>query len=140
VADFACALFNHVSVPLAVANSDEHLRYILDHAEVACLVVSRSECAARLLEILKASNTVKWIVYLEDGILESEIDEEENVQIENSAASSGIIELSYRELLKKGKSRMITPQDAENESDMVTLLYTSGSTNRPKGTFWSSPS
>lgn len=68
---------------------------------------------------------MKWIVYIEDNA---------DLAIEKSdSLPNGIVEISYKELMMQGRERIIPPQDVDNETEMVTLLYTSGSTNRPKG-------
>jgi long-chain acyl-CoA synthetase len=139
VVDFACALYNHVLVPLAMTNSDDQLQFIIDHAEITVIVASRSECSTRLPGIVKNSPSVKWIIYLDE--VGSEIDFENceetssvaEVNMNQENTQQGFVELCYRDLLRNGRNALIPPQDAVNENDMVSLLYTSGSTNRPKG-------
>ena len=117
-ADMGLAMAGMVHVPIYPTIGDEEYRYILDHAEVQCLIIGDKKLFEKLQPIAKEIGGIKFLFSFED--------------------IAGC--RNFREILESGKQdevdllptlegirQSISPQD------LATLIYTSGTTGVPKG-------
>jgi len=109
IADFAIAMAGFVSVPLYAAQLADTVHYILDHAEVKALFVGKLD---------------KWKDQ-EKGIAENII------RIAFPYEDSMPAKYHWNDLLDQFEPDMTNY--VPDESDLYTIMYTSGTTGAPKG-------
>ncbi|WP_163708610.1 AMP-dependent synthetase/ligase [Mangrovibacterium lignilyticum] len=117
-ADMGLAMAGMVHVPIYPTIGDEEYRYILEHAEVQCLLVGEKKLYTKLKPIADELDGIKAIYAFED------YEECPN----------------FSEILEKGTSaeaELLPTLTATMASilpeDTATLIYTSGTTGVPKG-------
>ena len=109
---FACAKLGAVLVPLNVFLRGEFLRYQLDDAEAATVIVDAPGQSA-VADIVSELPVLKRVVALDD------------------AGSEGPMEaVSFGRIAEEGAS---PPSVELSASSLMTIMYTSGTTGMPKG-------
>ena len=114
--DFGCQQANIVTVPVYPTISNDDLKYIINHAEVAAIFISDKNILAKLVQLEKEIPTVKHIISFNE--------------LEGIMSFSQFIELgkkNYNEDTIEAIKKSIAP------SQLTTILYTSGTTGTPKG-------
>ncbi|NER36930.1 MAG: long-chain fatty acid--CoA ligase [Oscillatoria sp. SIO1A7] len=101
----------------------EELLYILENSGSIGLVVQNLALAKKLRPKLD-DLPIQWVVLLSD--------EESRSDIEDMEDSFPVPLVSYKELMERGRSHSLQPVSYNRET-LATLLYTSGTTGRPKG-------
>lgn len=123
VADFACVMSRTISVPLYPVLLAEQIEYMVANSEARAAFVSDEDQLEKLQKVRGAAPGLKHIITF----------------MEDPPAEAGVI--SLRDLLRKGEERASRLTDEEYRSralaadpdDILTILYTSGTTGQPKG-------
>jgi long-chain acyl-CoA synthetase len=114
LADQAAAALGLVSVPLFVDDRAESMAYILDHAAVKLLFMTDAAHFDRLLPALSSYHSLERVVTL-DGESES------------------ALQMPLQEWLPPQTDLTLPADDRTDLDALATIVYTSGTTGRPKG-------
>jgi fatty-acyl-CoA synthase len=122
VAHFGVPLAGAVLVPVNTRLSAEEVRHICDHSG-ATVLVADTEYLPVLAPVLDGMRTVTLVVAVSDPL---------------GPAGPGAAEhahVSYDEFLKRGSSDPL-PWTVDDESSLISINYTSGTTGTPKGVMY----
>jgi len=110
--DLACIYAGAVSIPLYATSSPKQIHYILQHSEASVVFAGASQ-NTNLLPVLGRLEHVKKVILLDQPQPDSPIT------------------VSFDQWISE--STEITPIVATNDDDLLTIVYTSGTTGDPKG-------
>lgn len=117
IADLACLVAGAVSVPLAVNLPPDELRALVEHAHLTAIVAGSAQLP--LIARALAASAVRPKLVLLDGDAGEPV---EGVDVVST----------LHELAAAGAGASVQLPRAEHDR-LVTVMYTSGSTSRPKG-------
>lgn len=115
-ADYGCQQAGIVTVPIFPTASNHDLKFILNHAEVKAVFISDKKIYAKLVELEKEIPTVKHIIAFD--------------KIEGLLQYADFIEAAKQ---KPCAEKVEAIKKSIKPEDLLTILYTSGTTGTPKG-------
>lgn len=117
-ADMGLGMAGMVHVPIYPTIGEDEYAYILEHAEVQCLIVGDKKLCEKLKPIVDQVGGIKFLFSFES--------------IEGCRNFQEIIQ-EGREAESKLGSELEKTKNAVQPDDIATLIYTSGTTGVPKG-------
>lgn len=114
-----------VPVPVYQDSVAEEIQYVVDHAEARFIIAENQEQVDKALEIREHCPRVERVIYCDPKGLRK-YDPQVVMDIQSVMARG-------RELLKTDPHKINSEIQKGNSSDTSIILYTSGTTGRPKG-------
>ncbi len=134
IAELACLYLGAISAPLQAHMPSGDFEYIVNEAEITCLVVSWEQLPATL-KALPRCPTVKSIVLIDLATTDPKNTDLSKIQKQILDSGSTVKVAAISDVIALGASEgIIRPfRPAPDADPTATLMYTSGSTGRPKG-------
>ncbi len=115
-----------VPVPVYADSVAEEMSYVLEHAEVTTAVCQDQEQVDKILSIKNNLKKLKHIVYDEPRGLR-------DYNVKNLHSIDAVQEMGRDELAEKGDEAWKAGYEKLKGDDIAVMLYTSGTTGKPKG-------
>ena len=123
--DLATISLGAITVPGYTTSNEEEISYLLSHSETSIVFVN-GKLLSLILKILPSLNKIKHVICIDDTNT-------------SKFKKFNIGFYTFNELLNLGsksnvKSKIIERSVSKiNENDVVSIIYTSGTSNKPKG-------
>ncbi|MBM4251374.1 MAG: AMP-binding protein [Deltaproteobacteria bacterium] len=134
IAELACLYLGAVAVPLQAHMPASDFEYIINEAEISCMVVSWEHLPS-ILRVLPRCPSVKSLVLIDLATSDHHASDVVRIQKELTDSGSSVRLATINDVIALGASEgVIRPYRPSPDTDpTVTVMYTSGSTGRPKG-------
>lgn len=124
IADLGIISIQGVGVPIYHTNRAKQIEFVLEHSEAKVLIVSKQYILEEVLQVRKNLEKLEYIF-----LIDWEADQEVPKKVK-----------SFAELLERGvQYKKEHPEalknliESSNEDDIISYVYTSGTTGNPKG-------
>lgn len=118
ISDLATMSIGAIVVPVHVTLSPKIIKHILIDSESKILIVNNQLQLNKVLLVEKEIPSLKKIIYMD---------------IDNPDISSLKPLLFWDDLIRNGKKQNLKPRHEAHHNDIATIVYTSGTTDNPKG-------
>lgn len=118
IADLAIMHIGAIVVPVHVSLSPRLIQHILLDSGARILIVNNQLQLNKVLLIEKNLPDLKKIIYMD---------------IDNPDTPSSKALISWEEMISNGKKQNLKPKQEGRHTDIATIVYTSGTTDTPKG-------
>ncbi|MEM8652365.1 MAG: AMP-binding protein, partial [Pseudomonadota bacterium] len=115
-----------IPVPVYADSVAEEMSYVLEHAEATIAVCQDQEQVDKVLSVEENLKKLKHIVYDETRGLR-------DYTLENLHSIDSLQEKGRQIVAEKGDGEWVSGFDSVSGDDIGVMLYTSGTTGRPKG-------
>jgi long-chain acyl-CoA synthetase len=132
VADVATMMVGAVSVPVYPTSSISQTRYVLEHCGAKLCVLSNLDQFRKVLAGLREESTLEHLVLLDE---DADVDNEETPGIEKLRINVW----TWHQMIAMWRQSLTAHDEVEKrrslirETDIATIVYTSGTTGPPKG-------
>ncbi|MFP4420078.1 MAG: AMP-dependent synthetase/ligase [Desulfococcaceae bacterium] len=129
IVDLAAQMIRAVPTPIHAAGSVEQAAFIASDAGIRLLFAGPGQALEKALAIRDRAECVKGVILLDDP----EPDASPSSQAEESERPMSLTELRERGRNEGDEAERLARLGRHDESDVLTLIYTSGTSGRPKG-------
>lgn len=119
IADLGIMDIGAITVPVHATLSPKIIQYILNDCGAKILIVNNQLQLNKVLLVESALKHLEKIIYMN-------LDNPEDVKSSKSL-------ISWEEFLENGKKQKLAPKNNHHHNDAATIVYTSGTTDMPKG-------
>jgi len=115
-----------IPVPVYADSVAEEMSYVLEHAEVTTAVCQDQEQVDKILSIKDSLKKLKHTLYDEQRGLR-------DYTVKNLHSIDAVQEMGREEYAKNGEADWVAGYEKLKGDDIAVMLYTSGTTGKPKG-------
>ncbi len=123
IADHAILTTGAADVPIHAPSTAAQIQYQMEHSGACGIVVSTDEQWAKLVSVLDRLPDLKFVILLDARPTSSPV---------ATYTWDAVRQMGYR-AGDKGRNEIAARQAKVNADSLATIIYTSGTTNRPKG-------
>lgn len=128
VSDLAIMSLGAADVPRGRDSTASEVEFILKATEAETVIVENKDQLKKVLSVRKSLTVLKNLIVLDDELI---------VEVDDIAKENDVNIYFYKELIEKFKisedKELIKSINELKESDLATVIFTSGTTGEPKG-------